>query len=352
VQFSKVRQRARVHACERTHRCAASVERIFLGRAAGTGPSACRMARDSHCLRDWPFRLPSMPTIRITCPTCGTTATRPGNGSERLLCPDCSSQVFVSVLRHPANEKTPTAQSGTSKNSINRALPKKPLYAEVKSSETDSTYTSTTRNSRFHRGKILGLIFGLIVAGLSAGALIALLKNRSSSESVRRAESPEIVRSGTDPDQKAVNLADDGRRFWRFAAVHGDGWFEMQDDGTWIEKNQGRAHVQSYLSQANQPPKQFRISAKLDKVYDFEFQGLDDQYLSVKLTDAFPHSEVNGYVSRRSADGERLAKLLADGKEHEILVEFQLSSPNGAPLEVMPARVGIITKLVSESWLD
>ncbi|MBI2441564.1 MAG: hypothetical protein HYV35_09350 [Lentisphaerae bacterium] len=70
-------------------------------------------------------------------------------------------------------------------------------------------------------------------------------------------------------------------------------------------------------------PVRFRVLAKLDDYYNYEFRDAQDFAWSIALTDGGEKNIGHGYAKKNTAMGQYLFKKLKDGKKHPIVVEVQ-----------------------------
>jgi pSer/pThr/pTyr-binding forkhead associated (FHA) protein len=98
-------------------------------------------------------------------------------------------------------------------------------------------------------------------------------------------------------------------------------------------------------------PVRFRVTARLDSTFHDDFRGLESSHLSALITADGEPNYVHGYIAGTSAEGKRLARLLADGNARQVILELQHIGPTGDYIE-QPGRGSLsIIRLVSDSWL-
>lgn len=92
----------------------------------------------------------------------------------------------------------------------------------------------------------------------------------------------------------------------------------------------------------------FRVYAKLDGYYNYEFRDGITKYYSIKLSESDPNAKpyFTGYIDKTSVDGQKLYDILKDNTVHAISVE--ISVPDNIKLG---NDIVVINKLVSDSWL-
>jgi hypothetical protein len=92
-------------------------------------------------------------------------------------------------------------------------------------------------------------------------------------------------------------------------------------------------------------PVRFRVSAKLDDYYNFEFGDAQNVSWSIALTDGGDENIGHGYAKKNTATGQDLFKKLKDGKKHPMVVEVQCL-PNASD-----GSVFLITRVVNlDGW--
>lgn len=88
----------------------------------------------------------------------------------------------------------------------------------------------------------------------------------------------------------------------------------------------------------------FRVWAKLDDYFNFEWRSAKGSHYSVALQDPQRNGRIHGYIPK-AGDGERLFNVLQDGKEHAVMVAIK-HRPNGE------SDMVDIVKLVSLDWRE
>ena len=92
----------------------------------------------------------------------------------------------------------------------------------------------------------------------------------------------------------------------------------------------------------------FRVLAKLDDYYNFEFSGAQNTAYSIAMTVAGGADIGHGYVKKNDTMGQELFGKLKDGRKHKVVVDVQCL-PNARD-----GSVFLITKVVSLDgwWID
>lgn len=93
------------------------------------------------------------------------------------------------------------------------------------------------------------------------------------------------------------------------------------------------------------PLTEVKVVATLSNYYNYEYNNMESQYLSVLLEDPISGT-LYGYVSRNSPLGKTMTSLLADGQAHRIIIQITTNSSMDTDGDTCT-----ISKLVSESWL-
>lgn len=91
-------------------------------------------------------------------------------------------------------------------------------------------------------------------------------------------------------------------------------------------------------------PSLFRVIAKLDDYYNYEFSDARETHYSISLKDDYSES-ISGYIPRSSPDGQKLFDTLKDGKSRAVIVELAYLS-NSSP------KVATITRLIGFTWRE
>lgn len=90
----------------------------------------------------------------------------------------------------------------------------------------------------------------------------------------------------------------------------------------------------------------FRVTAKLDDYYNYEFRNAYSGYLSVSLSDDGPGFPLYGYAKRDSKHGKRIYEILKDGEEHNLIVQVRFL--RGGDYD---SNTVLLEDLISEDWL-
>jgi tetratricopeptide (TPR) repeat protein len=129
----------------------------------------------------------------------------------------------------------------------------------------------------------------------------------------------------------------------------------MTKDGYKVDWEATMGHNETpfkvFVATAKQGAIRLRVLCKVDTYFNFEYSDCQQTHYSVSLTTKEPYEFLHGYIAKDSASGERLFKLLKDGGEHQLILELKLLGPTGFPVDGTH-RLGAITKIVSESWVD
>jgi hypothetical protein len=90
----------------------------------------------------------------------------------------------------------------------------------------------------------------------------------------------------------------------------------------------------------------FRLYAKLNDYYNYQFRELKEQYYSVRLTEYKTNESIHGYIKRDSNDGKKMYEILKDGQKYPVMVNLRYlpNSPNG--------DVVLIDNFVQASWSE
>lgn len=77
----------------------------------------------------------------------------------------------------------------------------------------------------------------------------------------------------------------------------------------------------AYKAQRPEKPMEFRVLAKLDDHYNYEFLGGGNLFYSIELR---PQNHMfqylDGYVEKRSPTGQKLYEILKDGRSHALIL--------------------------------
>tara|TARA_B110000285_G_C15024735_1_gene563523 strand:+ start:104 stop:1021 length:918 start_codon:yes stop_codon:yes gene_type:complete len=89
-----------------------------------------------------------------------------------------------------------------------------------------------------------------------------------------------------------------------------------------------------------------RLNCELANYYNYNYNGKERQYYSIKLRSPSGGKYAAGFVSRSSSVGKRIYELLSDGKTHSITIKVKPDRTQDKSGTHM-----LITQLVSDTWI-
>jgi len=113
------------------------------------------------------------------------------------------------------------------------------------------------------------------------------------------------------------------------------------------EASQGVNSMKVLVFKATRParPQTFRLTAELSDYYNFEFQGAQATFYSIRLHESggtIGSASLQGYVAKNSKNGQLLFALLSDGQAHRVTLELQyLPNSQDSSITVIQRIVGI-----------
>jgi len=90
-------------------------------------------------------------------------------------------------------------------------------------------------------------------------------------------------------------------------------------------------------------PSSFRLWAKIDDYYNYEYSTARATVYSVHLDDD-DNNSVAGYITKDSDDGKKLFEYLKDGKVHPLILELEYGRSS------QDSSVVGITKFLQDGW--
>lgn len=110
--------------------------------------------------------------------------------------------------------------------------------------------------------------------------------------------------------------------------------------------------LKSILTSEAEPPHCFRLTARLETYYYYNFWGTEARYQSVELSEEGSNTTVHGYVHRQTDCGQKLLRLVQDCARHPVMLRLRRTGPSGDPIINPEAAVVTVTEIISDSWLE
>jgi hypothetical protein len=100
--------------------------------------------------------------------------------------------------------------------------------------------------------------------------------------------------------------------------------------------------LKTYKAMAPKGPQTFRVAAEFSDFFGYEYNTFRGTLFAVRFTEPDSLESIQGYVPKKSPDGERLGALLKDGRQHRVTVTLSRSGDHSDFVDI----VGV----VAEDW--
>ncbi len=102
--------------------------------------------------------------------------------------------------------------------------------------------------------------------------------------------------------------------------------------------------LKPFMAEKKTVPTSFRLIAKLDNYYNFDFSNDADTHYSIELKTR-GRTTIYGYVYKKSEEGKKLYELLKDGESHNVIVKIAFL-PDARSSENV-----LIYEMLSDEWV-
>lgn len=107
-----------------------------------------------------------------------------------------------------------------------------------------------------------------------------------------------------------------------------------------------KSSIKTLKATLSRIPTTFRVFAELDNFYTHNSKYKQNTHWNVKVYNR-NYDVILCYILKSSSSGKKIFDILKDGKKHKLIIELKLDTR-----EDKSGGTGIITKLISESWIN
>jgi len=115
---------------------------------------------------------------------------------------------------------------------------------------------------------------------------------------------------------------------------------ESQESGV-----EGMSSWAAFKAQRPTTAKTVRVVASLDDYYNYQFSGMNDKYYSVDLETEEKSLDINGYVEKKSKNGNQIFNILKDGNSHKLTLKIKYMDYGSSDSNTL-----LVEEFVSEGW--
>lgn len=101
--------------------------------------------------------------------------------------------------------------------------------------------------------------------------------------------------------------------------------------------------LSAFKAQRMQEANTFRVAARLDTYFNFEYRNHESTHYSIAMRDRTGES-IHGYIARSAPEATAIYELLKDGQEHAVTMELVYNQ-----VSMEPSVVGI-SRMVASDW--
>jgi hypothetical protein len=103
--------------------------------------------------------------------------------------------------------------------------------------------------------------------------------------------------------------------------------------------------MKTFKANLSNQPTPFRVYATIGSYYNYNYDDAKNTHWNISIKDNEKNGISGCYISKSSAEGEKLYEILKDGKTHALILELKIDAT-----EDNSGGLAIITKVVKDGW--